>query len=294
MRRLLRLFALLVLVGCARTTAVVHDAEEGDANQIVVYLASRGIEATKTEAPRPTAGAASAVARYDISVSADQTVAAMAILDKLGLPRPQPTTLLSLFAETGLVPSERQEMIRYQLGLAGQIASTIRSMDGILDVQVQLAVADPLQKQPARAAVFVKHLGALDDPNNQLSSKIRRLVAGSVPGLDYDNVTLVGDRARYVDVSLSPTSEALPEGCRDYVRVLGMVVAKESVGMMRFLVSGLILVGLVLLAVALFLGWRSLPGLRTGERKRTDETLPPPPPPQTPPEEPQPPEAGNP
>jgi len=278
------MLGLVVLTACGGSTAIVHDADELDANQIVVYLASRGISATKSAAPSKGAGAAAAISLWDISVPAEQSVEAMAILDKLGLPRPQGTTLLQLFSETGIVPSERQELIRYQLGLAGQIASTIRSMDGVLDCQVQLALGDPSTKVPPRAAVFVKHLGIFDDPNNQLGSKIRRLVAGSVPGMDYDSVTLVPDRARYVDVSLAPVSERLPEGCREYVKVLGLVVSKESMVGMRLMVGGLIIGGLVLLAVAIFLGWRLLPGAR---RRREEPPAPPPaaPPPEEPPTE---------
>jgi type III secretion protein J len=206
MRKLLRLMLLVVLTGCASTTAIVHDADELDANQIIVYLASRGIPATKAQSAPIGAGAQQTVLMWDILVPADQSVEAMAILDKLGLPRPKSTTLLDLFSQTGIVPSAQQETIRYQLGLAAQIASTIRSMDGILDCQVQLALPEEGSKIPPRASVFVKHLGIFDDPNNQLSSKIRRLVAGSVPGLDFDNVTLVPDRARFVDISLAPTA----------------------------------------------------------------------------------------
>jgi type III secretion protein J len=225
---------------------------------------------------------------FDITVPADQAIEAMAILDKLGLPRPQPTTLLDLFSQTGIVPSERQETIRYQLGLAGQIASTVRSMDGILECQVQLALPEN-SNTPPRASVFIKHLGVFDDPNSQLGSKIRRLVAGSVPGLEYDNVTLVPDRARFVDVALAPTATQLPEMQKEYAKVFGVVVSTSSVGTLRFIIASLIIIGLVLLAAAIFLGWRLLPGVR----KRTEPLEPPgpaieePPPPPEPPENPE-------
>jgi hypothetical protein len=96
----------------------------------------------------------------------------------------------------------------------------------------------------------------------------------------------VADRARYVDVALAPTAELLPQGGREYVKVLGLVVSKESVASMRLMVTGLILIGLLLLAVALFLGWRLLPGVR--KVAKPAET--PPPPPEETPTPPEPPE----
>lgn len=283
MRNLLRLILLVALAGCASTTAIVHDADELDANQIIVYLASRGITATKTVSAPIGAGATQTALYWDISVPAEQSVEAMAILDKLGLPRPRATTLLDLFSTSGIVPSERQETIRYQLGLAGQIASTIRSMDGILDCQVQLALPEEGSKTPPRASVFVKHLGIFDDPNNQLGSKIRRLVAGSVPGLEYDNVTLVPDRARYVDIALAPSAEQLPEMRKEYAKVLGVVVSADSVAKLRLIVSAMIVGLLILLGVAIFLAWRLLPGVRKKKEPPPEEPpapieeLPPPP-----------------
>jgi type III secretion protein J len=147
-------------------------------------------------------------------------------------------------------------------------------MDGILDCQVQLALPEEGSKIPPRASVFVKHLGIFDDPNNQLGSKIRRLVAGSVPGLEYDNVTLVPDRARYVDIALAPSAEQLPEMKKEYAKVFGIVVSADSVGTLRMIVSALIIGLLVLLAIAIFLGWRLLPGVR----KKKEPVEPPPPP----------------
>ncbi len=56
--------------------------------------------------------------------------------------------------------------------------------------------------QRVTAAVYVKHQGIVDDPNSHLISKIKRLVAGSVTGLDINDVTVISDRSRFTDVTL--------------------------------------------------------------------------------------------
>jgi type III secretion protein J len=150
-----------------------------------------------------------------------------------------------------------EEKIRYEAGLGEQIASTIRKIDGVLDADVQLSFPeeDPLNPDKFRgdvkASVYVKHTGVLDDPNAQLITKIRRLVASAIQGLDFDNVTVIPDRARYADISLR---EALSqrEADKQFIKVWTLIVAKESVT--RFRIVFLSMIVLVFLLLVLF-GW---------------------------------------
>ena len=144
-------------------------------------------------------GGVAKAASFDIIVPESQGVEAMALLNQVGLPRKPSQNLLNIFSNVGLVPSQMQEQIRYRAGLADQIASTIRKIDGILDAEVIISYPeeDPLNpgkfKGKITASVFVKHNGVLDDPNSHLISKIKRLVASSVTGLNYDDVTVIPD-----------------------------------------------------------------------------------------------------
>src|SRR5262249_43137820 len=137
----------------------------------------------------------------------DRATEAMALLSQQGLPRKRSESILKIFADSGLVPSEMQQQIKYQAALAEQIANTIRKIDGVLDADVQISfpkedVLNPAaNKQKITASVWVKHNGILDDPNSHLTTKIKRLVAASVPGLDFDNVTVIPDRARFGETS---------------------------------------------------------------------------------------------
>ncbi|MBA2369844.1 MAG: type III secretion inner membrane ring lipoprotein SctJ [Candidatus Protochlamydia sp.] len=266
-----QLMTLLVLISlltsCESRKVIVNGLDEKEANEILVYLSNKGIDAVKVLAATEGAGASKG-ALWNISVEETRANEAMALLNQVGLPRRRGQNLLGIFANTSLVPSGMQEKIRYQAGLAEQIGSTIRKIDGILDADVQISFPDedPLNpnapKQKITASVYVKHNGILDDPNAHLVTRLKRLVAGSVNGLDYDYVTVIGDRARYGDTPLGSLGGSLGEEERKYVNVWTIGLAKESLTRFR-LIFFTFTVSLVLLLLALtWLLWKFLPLLK--------------------------------
>lgn len=274
MRHVLRLLCVLVLLpsvlcfltSCGSQKTIVNGLDEKEANEILVFLASKGITANKepTKVSGGAGGGAQTVALYDINVPESSATEAMALLNMNGLPRRRGQNLLGLFQAGGLVPSELEEKVRYEAGLADQIANTIRKIDGVLDADVQLSFPEEDPLNPGKkigkvtASVYVKHNGVLDDPNSHLITKIKRLVASSVPGLDFDNVTVISDRARFTDISYpGPASEVEEE--HNYVKIWSIIVAKESAGAFRAVFFSLIF-GIVLLAMMLsWIVWKTYP-----------------------------------
>lgn len=261
-RLLLILFFLTSLTSCESRRTIVNGLEEKDANEILVFLASKNIDATKIQAASEGGGGARIVL-WNISVPNAQANEAMALLNQVGLPRRPGKNLLGIFANVGLVPSGMEQKIRYQAGLAEQIANTIRKIDGVLDADVQISFPeeDPLNpgatKQKITASVYVKHSGVLDDPNAHLVTKIKRLVAGSVPGLDFDNVTVIGDRARFTEqpgYTLGTTDQEKP-----LVHVWTLTLAEESLSRFRIIFFSFITSLLILLLAALWLLWKFYP-----------------------------------
>jgi len=185
------LLLLVVLAGCDTNDTIVNNVVERDANEILVFLASKGIDAQKVLAPTSNIGAATTINQYSIVVNSSQAMDAMAILNKVGLPRPQGLTLLDLFAKSGLMSSTMEDTVRYQAGMAEQIKNTIRKIDGVIDADVQISYPPATTNQAPgavtpkiTAAIYVKHQGVLEDPNSHIEVKIKRLVSGSVNGLD--------------------------------------------------------------------------------------------------------------
>jgi type III secretion protein J len=254
---------LLFLAGCESNRVIVNDVEEREANEIVVFLASRGIAAEKVLSPTaPSAGGqGTETMLWSIAVPEGDMTESMAILNQNGLPRKKGPNLLDLFSKQSLMSTDKEESIRYQAGLEQQIANTIRKIDGVLDADVQLSfpptetAIGPVAASAAKrvtAAVYVKHQGVIDDPNSHLISKIKRLVAGSVNGLDINDVTVISDRSRFTDVTLGEKTEAISAQAKDYVSIWSIILSKQSAARFRLLFFTLIITNI---AFILSLGW---------------------------------------
>lgn len=252
------LFILVLgfLTACESRRIIVNGLDEKEANEILVFLAGKGINATKVQAASE-GGAGNRLVLWNISVDEARANEAMALLNQVGLPRRRSQNLLGIFPSGGLVPSGLEQKIRYQAGLAEQIASTIRKIDGVLDADVQVSFPeeDPLNptaaKQPITASVYVKHSGVLDDPNAHLQTRIKRLVASSINGLDYDNVTVIGDRARFIEPTYSSGEEE-----RSFVNVWTLTIARDSLTRFRIVFFSLVSSVLLLLLFTTWLLWK--------------------------------------
>lgn len=256
-----------LLTSCESRRTIVNGLDEKEANEILVFLSTKGIDANKIQAGGEGAGGGGGgkAVLWNISVVSSQANEAMALLNQVGLPRRRGQNLLGIFSNVGLVPSGMQEKIRYQAGLAEQIASTIRKIDGVLDADVQISFPDedPLNptapKQKITASVYVKHSGVLDDPNAHLITRIKRLVAGSVNGLDYDNVTVIGDRARFSEGPMSGGLGSLNEEERPYVNVWSITLAKQSLTRFRILFFSFTILLVLLLLTLIWILWKLMP-----------------------------------
>ncbi len=274
MRVILVFLSLIFLASCEKQMIIVTDVPEREANEILVFLASKGVDASKTAAPTGTGVAmgTSEGSKWNILVDEKKELEAMAILNRNGLPRKKSVSLLELFAKSGLISSEREENIRFQAGLAAQIAGTIRQIDGVIDANVELSIPEQrgvvlpgqeTEKKRIVAAVFVKHQGILDDPNSHLVTKIKRLVSGSVSGLDVNDVTVISDRSRFTDIFLKDSPESITPRAKEYVSIWSIVMSKGSTGRFRLLFFTLIF-GMIIFALLVgWMLWKFYPILRS-------------------------------
>jgi type III secretion protein J len=281
--KIFSLSILIFLAGCGANETIVNNIDEKEANEIVVYLASKGIPAQKVQLAVET-GSANQTPQFNIAVDGEQSTLAMSQLNRIGLPRTQGTNLLTLFAKSGLMSSDREETIRYQAGLAEELKNTILKIDGVIDANVQISFpAAELAATPGAiipkttAAVYVKHQGVFEDPNSHLETKIKRLVSSSINGLAFEDVTVISDRARLADIQLNASGEMIgSKHMQDaYVSIWSIVMTKSSLGKFRFIFFSLIILNLLFAGALGYLAYRFYPQLI----KKKDET-----PPATPPE----------
>lgn len=274
-------FLLLLLAGCSKNQSIVNNVDEREANEIIVFLASKGIAAQKVAAPTSAAAGNTPNLLYSINVSDDKSTDAMALLNRYGLPRIQGTNLLTLFAGGGLISSDREQTIRYQAGLAEELKNTIRKIDGVLDADVQISFP-PTEITPTpgaippkiTAAVYVKHQGIMEDPNSHMEVKIKRLMAGSVNGLNFEDVSVISDRSRFADISLQSDGETISQRAlaETYVSIWGVVLTKASLNRFRFI---FLLFTFLLLGFAGTMGWMMYKFYPLFRAKKTEETPPP-------------------
>ena len=138
------LFLLLMaglLTSCESRRTIVNGLDEKEANEILVFSIKQRNRCQQSS-------------RLSRRGRAEKQSCGISVLN---LPRPMKRwpfstkwaflaargqNLLGIFSNVGLVPSGMQEKIRYQAGLAEQIASTIRKIDGVLDADVQISFPD--------------------------------------------------------------------------------------------------------------------------------------------------------
>ncbi len=265
-RFLLLALVAIVLSACSKSQEIISKVDEREANLIVVFLESKGIPAEKHAAAVSGVGGGGP-AMYSITVDASRAVDAMAFLNQSGLPRRQGVDLLSLFAKQGFTTTDKEETIRYQAGLASQITNTILLIDGVIDATVQISfppqnqgtLAETTTQERVTAAVYVKHQGVVDDPNAHLENKIKRLVSGSVPNLDINDVTVVSDRSRFTDVSVGELNAEMGTGAREYVSIWSIVMSKQSATRFRVIFFIILILGIVFAAAVGWILWKVYP-----------------------------------
>jgi type III secretion protein J len=189
---------LLVILGLTLflSACVTHSLQTGlseqDAQEVVVLLNEKGIEAFATKGVSEKKGEE----KWDVMIrGGDQNLArAWRVLEENGLPRQKDKGLEEVFANSGMIPTATEEKARLLLGVSGEISKALRSVAGVVDAHVLVVMPDasPLldksERTPPTASVLLKYRGhdlplAEDD--------VKKLVARAVEGLQPENVAVV-------------------------------------------------------------------------------------------------------
>jgi type III secretion protein J len=185
-----RLWIVVVLaLGCS--IPIQHGLDETAANEILTLLQRAGIEASKN---RDEDGA------FAVAVAKTDALRAMELMRSLGLPRGPRAGFGEIYKQPSLVPSPTEERARYVEALAGEIARTLETVEGVASARVHLVLPelDPLAvdgkpRVPAQAAVLLKTRAGRPAPITD--GEVQKLLAGSVPGLDPSAVAVVVTKA---------------------------------------------------------------------------------------------------
>lgn len=249
--------AVLTLAGCAEVP-VVQGVPEPEANRVVATLDQVGV-ASRKEADE---SAGSGPATFRVTVGADEVPRAVSVLNAHALPRREEPGFAETFGQASLVQTASEERARAAQAVAGELARTIESIDGVLDARVHLSLADTSEVMlegtaPRRssAGVLVRYAGARAPYDEEA---LRRLIAGAVAGMRVEDVSVVG---------LSrPLPPAASEARLTWVGPIA--VARGSANTLRAVLAGSVAVNVVLAAALLFFALRR----RRGDEASTTTT----------------------
>src|SRR5512138_580455 len=176
------------LAGCGRED-LLHGLDERQANEVLVALDEGGVRGEKDREDGAEGG-------WRISVPAASAEAARRILADRALPRTRPPGFSEVFAKGSMVPSPTEEHALYLHALAGELARSVESIDGVVEARVHVGLPepDPLragERPPPRASVLAKCRAAACEAVRGHEAGIRALVSGAVDGLDPAAVSVV-------------------------------------------------------------------------------------------------------
>lgn len=228
--RLFLFVLLLILAGCE--VDLYTQLSEREANQMVAVLVEHGIPARKVRGADET---------LTVQVDEAQFAAAVDLLDGFGFPQDKYDTLGEVFADKGLVSSPIEERARLIYALSQELSQTVSEIDGVLSARVHVVLpADDSIKQnpvPSSASVVVHHYA--DRPLNAAIPQIKMLVANSVEGLVYDNVS----------VALFPVTppQAIAETSTVATKIAGLGIDNGSAWKAQLVIYSLAVLALIAL-----------------------------------------------
>ena len=247
LRRLLPLGFAVLLCACTPQVELLSQTAEAQANEVLGALLQHGIAAEKV---------AGKEGKVSVRVPEDRVAQSMAVLQAEGLPREAHASMGDVFKKEGLISSPLEERARMVFALSQELSATISKIDGVIDAEVHVVLPERggfgEAGNPSSAAVFIKYQDTASIES--VVPQIRRLVANSISGLAYDNVSVV------LVPSAAPAPTAPPATPRTQ-SVLGIEVAAHSAALLQaaIVVLALALFGAVAAAAFLFLRGRPAP-----------------------------------
>jgi type III secretion protein J len=257
--RFVALVSSALLVSSCTRLDIVHELEEREANEILVALdEAKPSPISAQKVPDGEGGGGNKGPRFKITVAAGDATRAFKLLSDNSLPRKKDSGLSDVFSGGGLVPTAGEEKAKMIVGVQGELARTLKSIDGILDARVHVVMpedsvlrAKEEDKAVASASVWYKYVPRDKAAVRPLSDEeVKQLVANSVERLKAENVKVIATPglAMMNAVNSGDPDAAAAGGLQS---IVGITVARSDVNKLRGMIAGAI--ALIVLLTSIFL-----------------------------------------
>ena len=112
-----------------------------------------------------------------------------------------------VFEETPLGMTEFLQQVKFQQALEGELKRTLLELEQVEDVRLHVVMPEPSlftdQQQPATASIMLKLRPRMNLDQSQIEG-IQRLVASSVEGLEFENITVVDNAGNLLSEEIDP------------------------------------------------------------------------------------------
>ncbi len=193
------------MVGCNGDETIARAETEKEANEIQVKLIRRGVSDVKIRY-----GSLGGRNVWEINVPRDQANQGRQLLVDLDLPRTDQAGFEKMIESSGLIPTKTDERARLMYAMAGEIATTLEEINGVITARVHIVLPESKssrlgarKEDPGKpaAVVLIKHAAdarIADVEETQVNSgpkipgttEFQMLVAKSVEGLSEADVTV--------------------------------------------------------------------------------------------------------
>lgn len=195
--RLLTLLLLVLTLGACQKTGLHHGLEEAEADEILVYLHEKGIDAEKKkEVSGQDVSWTILVPKLDLPI-------ARRVLVEQNLPRKKELGLSGVYKEKSMISSAGEQHARFLLSLKGEIINSLEKIPEVVDADVVLnvpsesdfALLEETRKRPTASVVLrLKVIPGFETAITE--GKIQRFVANAIPEMDPNDVVVVLTRAK--------------------------------------------------------------------------------------------------
>jgi type III secretion protein J len=172
---------MLALTGCKEV--LQKELSARDATEMAILLADAGIDVERRT---------DAEGNYEIWVDEAQSLRALDLLTRAGLPKQKYQSMAEVFPGGGFIITPLEQQARFIHALNQELSQTISNIEGIASARVHVVTPDQSGSARTRtkssASVTIHHLASVD--SNTLMDRVRIIVANAVPDLAYRDVSV--------------------------------------------------------------------------------------------------------